>query len=146
MSVPIKEIPRIRPVLNLQSDSLAHGLALAIFILAAGLASVAVSKAKLKLMGNPTHMLPAAMFVILIMCKSLGSILQGLVTFPIMLFMTPATRVLYPDEPLAEASTRFASSKDDCIPVVGREEPQHLLGVVRRRDVLRLQVRDQGAA
>jgi len=58
--------------------------------------------------------------------------------------MEPASRVLHPDEPLSRASTLFASSKDDCIPVVSEGGPRQLLGVVRRRDVLRLQVRGGG--
>jgi Kef-type K+ transport system membrane component KefB len=58
--------------------------------------------------------------------------------------MTPTSRVMFPDEPLSRASALFASSKDDCIPVVDEEGPRHLLGVVRRRDVLRVQVRGQG--
>jgi CBS domain-containing protein len=60
--------------------------------------------------------------------------------------MTPTSAVLFPDEPLSRASTLFASSRDDCIAVVSEEEPRHLLGVVRRRDVLRVQVRDQASA
>ncbi len=55
---------------------------------------------------------------------------------------TPAGRVLRPDEPLSRASAIFAASKDDCIPVVGEDEPR-LLGVVRRRDVLRLLIRER---
>jgi hypothetical protein len=72
---------------------MAHGLALALFILSAGLASVAVTRAKVRILGLPTHLLSPIMFVILIMCKSLGAILQGLVTFPIMLFASPRIRV-----------------------------------------------------
>jgi CBS domain-containing protein len=56
---------------------------------------------------------------------------------------TPAGRVLYPDEPISRASSIFAASKDDCIPVVSADPPMRLLGVVRRRDVLRLLVRDR---
>ena len=57
---------------------------------------------------------------------------------------TPAGRMLHPDEPVSRASALFAASKDDCIAVVTNEAPQHLLGVVRRRDVLRFQVRERG--
>jgi len=56
---------------------------------------------------------------------------------------TPVGRVLYPDEPISRASAMFAASKDDCIPVIAAESPHRLLGVVRRRDVLRLLVRDR---
>jgi len=55
----------------------------------------------------------------------------------------PAGRVLHPDDSITRASALFAASKDDCVPVITREEPQLLLGVVRRRDVLRLQIRDR---
>ncbi len=52
-------------------------------------------------------------------------------------------RVLYPDDPVAKACTMFQVGKDDCIPVVTREEPNRLLGVVRHRDVLRMLIRGQ---
>ncbi|MBN2477502.1 MAG: cation:proton antiporter [Pirellulales bacterium] len=55
---------------------------------------------------------------------------------------TPARQVLYPDEPISRASQIFARSKDDCIPVIAAEEPHQFLGVVRRRDVLRLLIRE----
>ncbi len=57
---------------------------------------------------------------------------------------TVASRVLYPEEPIARAGAIFAGSKDDCIPVVSVDPPQQLLGVVRRRDVMRLLMRDRG--
>ncbi len=72
---------------------MAHGLALALFVLAAGIAAAAVSTSRMKLWGLPTQFLPLVMFVILIMCKSLGAILLGLATFPVVLFMKPKTRV-----------------------------------------------------
>jgi CBS domain-containing protein len=56
---------------------------------------------------------------------------------------TPARCVLHPDEPLARVQGGFEASRDDCLPVVTREEPHQLLGVVRRRDVLRLLIRGQ---
>ncbi|HYW80368.1 MAG TPA: CBS domain-containing protein, partial [Thermoguttaceae bacterium] len=56
---------------------------------------------------------------------------------------TPAGRVLYPNEPLVRASAMFAASKDDCIPVIATEKPHQLLGVVRRRDIFRLLVRER---
>jgi len=54
---------------------------------------------------------------------------------------TPASRVLYPDEPISRANEIFAASKDDCIPVISGQTPHRLLGMVRRRDVLRLLIR-----
>jgi len=56
---------------------------------------------------------------------------------------TPTRRVLRPDDPISRASELFAASKDDCIPVISGDEPERLLGIVRRRDVLRKQIRDQ---
>ena len=55
--------------------------------------------------------------------------------------MTPAGRNLYPDDTASDACAVFASGKDDCIPVTTREKPHQLLGVVRRRDILRLLIR-----
>ncbi len=43
---------------------------------------------------------------------------------------------LTPDEPAARAFELFQIETDDCIPVVRREEPHDLLGVVRRSDVM----------
>ncbi len=56
---------------------------------------------------------------------------------------TPIGKVLYPDDPVQRARKLFSSIKDDCLPVVAREEPHTLLGIVRRRDVLRLLIRRQ---
>ncbi len=59
---------------------------------------------------------------------------------------TPAGWVLYPDEPVSRAYSLFQTTKDDCLPVLTREEPRRLAGVVRRRDVLRLLIRGQIAS
>ncbi len=59
---------------------------------------------------------------------------------------TPAGRALRPDEPITRANSIFAASKDDCIPVVADDPPERLLGVVRRRDMLRLLIRGRGDA
>ncbi len=48
--------------------------------------------------------------------------------------------VLHPDQPAIEAWREFQKSKTDCLPVVSRERPYRLLGVVTRRDILRLSV------
>ncbi|MFH1923212.1 MAG: glycosyltransferase, partial [Planctomycetota bacterium] len=56
---------------------------------------------------------------------------------------TTARRVLHPDEPVARVHEIFEATKDDCLPVVTREEPSRLVGVIRRRDVLRLLIRGQ---
>lgn len=56
---------------------------------------------------------------------------------------TSTSRILHPDEPVPRACEMLSSSKDDSIPVVAREKPHRPLGVVRRRDVLRLLIRGQ---
>lgn len=56
---------------------------------------------------------------------------------------TSAGKVLYPDDTVERVCKLLNSSKDDCLPVVAREEPHLLLGIVRRRDVLRLLIRRQ---
>lgn len=43
---------------------------------------------------------------------------------------------LHPDEPASRAFELFQGETDDCIPVVQREIPHELLGVVRRSDVM----------
>ena len=43
---------------------------------------------------------------------------------------------LYPDQPATDAFELFQAETDDCIPVVMRDEPHELLGVVRRSDVM----------
>lgn len=57
--------------------------------------------------------------------------------------MTPASRMLHPDDPATRAFDIFELSKDDCLPIVTREEPHRLVGTLRRRDVLRLLIRGQ---
>jgi len=54
---------------------------------------------------------------------------------------TPAGRTLFPDDPLSRALAMFQAGKDDIIPVVTRDKPNRLLGVMRRRDVLRHLIR-----
>ncbi|MBN2293438.1 MAG: cation:proton antiporter [Pirellulales bacterium] len=51
---------------------------------------------------------------------------------------TAAGRILYPDDTIDRACEIFSSRKDDCIPVLTREKPQVFLGLVRRRDILRM--------
>ena len=57
---------------------------------------------------------------------------------------TAAGRILHPDDTIDRACEIFSSRKDDCIPVVTREKPQVFLGLVRRRDILRLLSRGRG--
>jgi len=56
---------------------------------------------------------------------------------------TRASMVLHPDDPASRACTMFQTSKDDTIPVVTREKPNRLLGVIRHRDILRMLIRGQ---
>jgi Kef-type K+ transport system membrane component KefB len=56
---------------------------------------------------------------------------------------TPAGWVLHPKESVLRAYELFQATKDDCLPVVTRNEPCRLVGLVRRRDVLRLLIRGQ---
>ncbi len=49
---------------------------------------------------------------------------------------TETQTFLYPDEPATHAFELFQNETDDCIPVVMRDEPHELLGVVRRSDVM----------
>lgn len=55
----------------------------------------------------------------------------------------PASRLLFPDNTATDAFSMFSITKDDCIPVVTREEPRILLGVLRRRDLMRQHLRSQ---
>ncbi len=50
---------------------------------------------------------------------------------------TEAKVLLYADDPATHAFELFQAETDDCIPVVTRDEPHELLGVVRRSDVMR---------
>jgi len=50
--------------------------------------------------------------------------------------ISEATALLYPDEPASRAFELFQAETDDCIPVVTRNDPHELLGVVRRSDVM----------
>ncbi len=50
--------------------------------------------------------------------------------------ISAAEVVLHPDEPASRAFELFQAETDDCIPVVERELPHQLIGVVRRSDVL----------
>lgn len=57
---------------------------------------------------------------------------------------TAAGRILYPDDTIDRACEIFSSRKDDCIPVLTRDKPQVFLGLVRRRDILRMLFRVRG--
>jgi CBS-domain-containing membrane protein len=50
--------------------------------------------------------------------------------------VTRSDAFLSPDEPAERAFELFQVETDDCIPVVTRQQPHELLGVVRRSDVM----------
>lgn len=50
----------------------------------------------------------------------------------------PAWKVLKQDETLGDAWRLLKDGRDDCVPVVSGEDAAHYVGVVRRRDLLRL--------
>ena len=54
---------------------------------------------------------------------------------------TPVQTVLYDDATLEAAAEAFQRETDDCIPVVTRQRPHALVGVLRRSDVMHLLVR-----
>lgn len=49
---------------------------------------------------------------------------------------TGTDALLHPDEPASRAFELFQAETDDCIPVVTRNDPHQLLGVVRRSDIM----------
>lgn len=59
---------------------------------------------------------------------------------------TPVEAVMHADETVTRAAELFNRIQDDCIPVVEREEPQALVGIVRRSDVMRVLIRRHGRA
>jgi Kef-type K+ transport system membrane component KefB len=59
---------------------------------------------------------------------------------------TPVEAVMYPDETVTRAAELFNRIQDDCMPVVNREEPHALIGIVRRSDVMRVLIRRHGRA
>jgi CBS domain-containing protein len=58
---------------------------------------------------------------------------------------TPGT-VLHPDDSISRVQEAFRRENDDCIPVVAREGPPTLKGVIRRGDFTHLMIRQHRAA
>jgi len=54
---------------------------------------------------------------------------------------TPPAALLHPDDPAERALELFHDTADDCLPVIAREEPQRLMGVLRRRDLTGMLIR-----
>ena len=52
----------------------------------------------------------------------------------------PVPAPLFPDDPLESARDRFRRGQDDCMPVVSRQEPHELVGLIKRRYLFRLLV------
>lgn len=54
---------------------------------------------------------------------------------------TPIDALLHPYDPASRALDLLNKDIDDCIPVVSREKPHKLLGVVRKNDIVNLLIR-----
>lgn len=54
---------------------------------------------------------------------------------------TPVNALLHPEDPASRALDLLNKDIDDCIPVVSREKPHTLLGVVRKNDIVNLLIR-----
>ena len=57
--------------------------------------------------------------------------------------MTSTKNCLFPDTTVEEACQKFNLIKDDCVPVIESAESDRLIGIVRRRDLLRQQLRNR---
>lgn len=55
----------------------------------------------------------------------------------------PVRTFLHPEDSVTRAFELFQVNPDDCIPVVSKEEPQHLLGIVRRSDIKHMLIRQR---
>ena len=55
----------------------------------------------------------------------------------------PVKKVLRQNESLSEAWNMLQAGRDDCVPVVTSEAPNEFVGIVRRRDLLRLLSKDE---
>jgi hypothetical protein len=73
-----------RPVVFLRD-----GLSVAFFMMTAVLAATALWKAKIRLVGLPSIGVSAYLSVVLILCKSLGAVVYGVVLMPIVRWATP---------------------------------------------------------
>ena len=59
---------------------------------------------------------------------------------------TPTNLAVHPDESVAYAWSKLQHTNEDCLPVIDRESPHRLVGVIRRRDVLRVLIRGHRSA
>lgn len=58
--------------------------------------------------------------------------------------ITPCRDSLHPDDTIDKAVRFFSLQKDDCLPVVSDDPEGKFLGMLRRRDLLRIQIRELG--
>ena len=58
--------------------------------------------------------------------------------------LTPCREMLHPDDTIDKAVRFFTLQKDDCLPVVSDDPDGKFVGVLRRRDLLRIQLRELG--
>ncbi len=54
--------------------------------------------------------------------------------------------VVYPDDSLARVWTKFREDSYDCLPVVSREQPHRMLGVIRRWEILKYYIKGHRSA
>ncbi|WP_339728275.1 cation:proton antiporter [uncultured Gimesia sp.] len=54
--------------------------------------------------------------------------------------------VVYPDDSLARVWTKFREGSYDCLPVVAREQPHRMLGVIRRWEILKYYIKGHRSA
>lgn len=54
--------------------------------------------------------------------------------------------VVYPDDSLAHVWSKFREDSYDCLPVVSREQPHRLLGVIRRWEILKYYIKGHRSA
>lgn len=53
---------------------------------------------------------------------------------------SPVNKVLYSTDPISRATELFRTTRDDCLPVLTRDDPPTFTGVLRRRDLTRYHV------
>ncbi|QDV51156.1 cation:proton antiporter domain-containing protein [Gimesia fumaroli] len=54
--------------------------------------------------------------------------------------------VVYPDDSLARVWTKFREGSYDCLPVVAREQPHRMLGIIRRWEILKYYIKGHRSA
>lgn len=72
-----------------------HGLHVALFVYLSMMASMAMTRARLRLFGAPSAAFSVYLTTILVLCKSVGSLVYGLVTAPAVLLASPRVQTLF---------------------------------------------------